>query len=73
MLNGDAYAKKFGEPTNALGEVDGTNGEDFFRVWIICENEKKMFKSPFGCILIFKNVYEPFGCISIEYGCAKNR
>ena len=39
MLNGDAYAKKFGEPTNALGEVDGTNGEDFFRVWIICENE----------------------------------
>ena len=39
MLNGDSFGKKFGEPTNASGEVDGTNGEDFFRVWIICENE----------------------------------
>ena len=39
MLNGASFGKKFGEPTNASGEVDGTNGEDFFRVWIICENE----------------------------------
>ena len=38
MLNGDSFGKKFGEPTNASGEVDGTNGEDFFRVWVICEN-----------------------------------
>ena len=39
MLNGDSFGKKFGEPTNASGEVDGTNGEDFFKVWIICENQ----------------------------------
>jgi hypothetical protein len=39
MLEGDLFAKKFGEPTNASGEVDGTNGEDFFKAWIICENE----------------------------------
>jgi len=39
MLNGDSFGKKFGESTNASGEIDGTNGEDFFRVWIICENE----------------------------------
>ena len=38
MLNGDLFGKKFGEDTNAVGEIDGTNGEDFFKVWIICEN-----------------------------------
>tara|TARA_B100000524_G_scaffold155230_1_gene78620 strand:- start:1184 stop:2143 length:960 start_codon:yes stop_codon:yes gene_type:complete len=38
MLNGDSFAKKFGEDTSATGEIDGTNGEDFFRVWIIGEN-----------------------------------
>jgi hypothetical protein len=38
MLNGDSFAKKFGEDTSAAGEIDGTNGEDFFRVWIIGEN-----------------------------------
>ena len=39
MRDGDSYAKKFGEPTNALGDLDGTDGEDFFKVWIFCENE----------------------------------
>ena len=38
MLEGDSYGKKFGEATNAAGEDDGTNGEDYFKVWIICEN-----------------------------------
>lgn len=38
MLNGDLFAKKFGEDTSATGVIDGTNGEDFFRVWIIGEN-----------------------------------
>jgi hypothetical protein len=35
MLNGDAYGKVFGSPNNALGQPDGTNGEDYFRLLII--------------------------------------
>lgn len=35
MLNGDAYAKQFGSTMDANGVDDGTNGEDFLRVWII--------------------------------------
>ena len=38
MLNGDAFAKQFGSVNGADGNPDGTNGEDFFRVWIIGEN-----------------------------------
>lgn len=38
MRDGDAFAKQFGSITDAAGEVDGTNGEDFFKVWIIGEN-----------------------------------
>jgi hypothetical protein len=34
MRDGDAYAKKFGSPNNALGTPDGTNGEDFFKLTI---------------------------------------
>ena len=30
MLNGDSFAKKFGEDTSATGVIDGTNGEDWF-------------------------------------------
>lgn len=30
MLNGDSFTKPFGADTNALGMVDGTNGEDWF-------------------------------------------
>jgi hypothetical protein len=35
MRDGDAYGKQFGSSTNAAGDLDGTNGEDFFKVWII--------------------------------------
>ncbi len=38
MISGDAYAKVFGSPLNAAGVDDGTNGEDFLRVWIIGMN-----------------------------------
>jgi len=38
MRDGDGYGKQFGSPTDANGVVDGTNGEDFYRVWIICED-----------------------------------
>lgn len=35
MRDGDGYGKKFGDTLNADGVVDGTNGGDFFKVWII--------------------------------------
>ena len=38
MRDGDAFAKQFGSPNDANGIPDGTNGEDYFRVWIIGEN-----------------------------------
>ena len=38
MRDGDAYGKKFGAQTDASGVIDGTNGEDFFKVWVICED-----------------------------------
>ena len=44
MLDGDSFGKKFGEDTNAVGEIDGTNGEDFFKVWVICSNLEEGFK-----------------------------
>jgi len=34
MLNGDSFAKKFGEDTSATGVIDGTNGEDWFLLTI---------------------------------------
>ena len=37
MRDGDAYGKQFGSPLDANGMADGTNGEDFFKVWIITE------------------------------------
>lgn len=37
MRDGDAYAKQFGSPYDANGNLDGTNGEDFFRIWIMAE------------------------------------
>lgn len=39
MKNGDSYGKKFGSLTDTGGNDDGTNGEDFFRVWIYAHNE----------------------------------
>lgn len=38
MKDGDAVGKKFGSPNDANGLPDGTNGEDYFRVWAICED-----------------------------------
>ena len=35
MRDGDMFGKKFGDSTDATGAYDGTNGEDFFKVWII--------------------------------------
>ena len=34
MQNGDFIGKQFGSVTNAAGEIDGTNGEDFLKIWI---------------------------------------
>jgi len=38
MLNGDAFAKQFGSPNDANGNADGTNGEDWFLLTILCYN-----------------------------------
>ena len=37
MRDGDDFAKQFGSIYGANGIEDGTNGEDFLRLWIICE------------------------------------
>ena len=39
MRDGDAYAKQFGSLTDANGDVDSTNGEDFYKVWIFAHAE----------------------------------
>ncbi|MCR9172881.1 MAG: DUF4465 domain-containing protein [bacterium] len=39
MENGYFNAKQFGSPNNANGQPDGTNGEDWFRVWFMAESE----------------------------------
>jgi len=39
MKDGDSFAKKFGSLNNAAGTPDGTNGADYFRVWIIANAE----------------------------------
>lgn len=38
MRDGDDFAKQFGSIYDANGIEDGTNGEDFLRLWIICES-----------------------------------
>lgn len=38
MRDGDFFGKVFGSPNGADGMPDGTNGEDFFKVWIFGEN-----------------------------------
>lgn len=35
MRDGDSFAKQFGSVNNADGDLDGTNGEDFFKLWIV--------------------------------------
>lgn len=39
MRDGDMFGKQFGSVNGADGNPDGTNGEDFFRVWIIASDE----------------------------------
>ena len=38
MKNGDSFAKKFGDSTNASGANDGTNGNDWFKLTIYGTN-----------------------------------
>ena len=38
MRDGDAFGKQFGSIYNANGNIDSTNGEDFFKVWIIAKD-----------------------------------
>lgn len=38
MKNGDSFAKKFGDSTNASGLIDGTNGKDWFLLTIYGSN-----------------------------------
>ncbi|MFT5778486.1 MAG: hypothetical protein ACI837_001442 [Crocinitomicaceae bacterium] len=38
MRDGDMFAKQFGSVNDASGSPDGTNGEDFFKVWIYGED-----------------------------------
>ncbi len=40
MENGNQFSKVFGSPNNANGQPDGTNGEDFFVLWIIASNDQ---------------------------------
>lgn len=40
MRDGDLFGKQFGSSTNANGDNDGTNGEDFFKVWFIGMDEQ---------------------------------
>lgn len=44
MRDGDAYGKQFGSPLAANGMADGTNGEDFFKTWIIIEGFNNLEK-----------------------------
>lgn len=38
MRDGDFVGKQFGSIYNANGDVDGTNGEDFLKIWIYAYN-----------------------------------
>ncbi|MDC0313639.1 DUF4465 domain-containing protein [Flavobacteriales bacterium] len=38
MLNGDSFGKEFGSQYDANGSVDGTDGEDWFLLKILCYN-----------------------------------
>ena len=44
MRDGDSFSKQFGSPNDASGTPDGTNGEDYFRVWVIVENDTQTAK-----------------------------
>lgn len=38
MRDGDFFGKQFGSIYNANGVIDGTNGEDYFKVWAIAHS-----------------------------------
>lgn len=38
MRDGDFFGKQFGSPTNAQGNPDGTNGEDYFKLTVYGED-----------------------------------
>ncbi|PWL29563.1 MAG: hypothetical protein DCO96_07335 [Fluviicola sp. XM-24bin1] len=40
MENGYFVAKQFGSPYNSNGQLDGTNGEDWFKVWIYASSDQ---------------------------------
>jgi hypothetical protein len=42
MRDGDGIGKKFGDSTNADGALDGTNGEDFFRLIIVGKDANQL-------------------------------
>lgn len=51
MRDGDAFGKQFGSIYAADGTtVDGTNGEDFFKVWVIAED---FFGAPKDSLEVF--------------------
>jgi hypothetical protein len=50
MRDGDAFSKQFGSVNGANGIPDGTNGEDFFRVWVIAQN---YFSQSYDSTLIY--------------------
>lgn len=46
MRDGDAFGKQFGSVNGADGNPDGTNGEDFFKIWIYAyDNENILLDS----------------------------
>jgi len=40
MENGNQFSKVFGSPNGADGQPDGTNGEDYFVLWIMASNDQ---------------------------------
>lgn len=42
MRDGDGIGKKFGDSTNASGALDGTNGEDYFRLLIVGKDANQL-------------------------------
>ncbi len=51
MRDGDSFGKEFGSLNNAAGDPDGTNGEDFYRVWVICEDYAQTQKDSIEVLL----------------------
>lgn len=63
MLNGDDFAKKFGDTTNASGENDGSNGQDFFRLRILGKDQNSTITDS---VIVFLADYR-FSDNSLDY------